>query len=82
MAGMSPAERKEHGEKITKSKLGLVRKDSKSGVAGVRWDKQNQRWQAGICIRGVSTFLGRFKDKEAAIAARRAAEEQLCQAAA
>ncbi len=82
MANMSADEMQAHGEKITKSKLGQVRTDSKSGVAGVRWDKQHSRWQAAISVRGVKTFLGRFKDKNDAIAARKAAEEQLCQVAA
>ena len=82
MASMSVDELQVHGEKISRSKFGQVRSDSRSGVAGVVWNTANSKWQVTLIFRGVRTYLGRFKDKEAAIAARRVAERNLCQQAA
>ena len=43
---------------------------SKSGVSGVRWVKQRNRWVARITYRQKEYFLGYFKTKENAIKAR------------
>ena len=43
---------------------------SKSGVSGVRWVKQRNRWVARITYRQKEYFLGYFKTKEDAIKAR------------
>lgn len=53
-----------------------VRKTSAntSGVTGVVWDRKNKKWRAQIGYRGCNCPLGRFHDKEEAIAARKAAE--------
>jgi hypothetical protein len=48
-------------------------KSNTSGVTGVYWTEERQLWTAKIRCRGVH-FLGNFKDKADAIAARRAAE--------
>lgn len=45
-----------------------------SGVVGVVWHKQKQRWQAQIGVGDRMVCLGRFTDKDEAIAARKAAE--------
>lgn len=48
-----------------------------SGVVGVGWNKRNQRWTARITKNNETIFLGGFKDKDQAIAARLAAELEL-----
>lgn len=45
-----------------------------SGTTGVVWAKDRRKWQAGIKLNGCHKHLGRFHDKEEAIAARKAAE--------
>ena len=47
-----------------------------SGVTGVRWDKQNSKWQASIRVNDKLLHLGFFADKELAIATRKAAERK------
>jgi len=49
-------------------------KANKSGVVGVCWDKQRKRWTATITVNRKTVNLGRFVDKDDAIAARRQAE--------
>lgn len=51
-----------------------VRSDNTSGVTGVTWDAKRQRWVAKIKIAYRTIHLGRYVDKDAAIAARKAAE--------
>lgn len=46
-----------------------VRKDSKSGIRGVRWVPRLDRWAARIIINGQSIHLGLFPTKEDAAAA-------------
>lgn len=41
-----------------------------SGIVGVRWDTQTNKWQAYVKIDGRLIQLGKFTDKDAAIAAR------------
>lgn len=49
---------------------------SSSGVNGVSWNKRKQQWQASITVKGTGRLhLGWFTDLEAAIAARKAAEQ-------
>lgn len=45
-----------------------------SGVTGLHWLKQNQKWMAYIKVNGKQKHLGHFTDKAAAISARNAAE--------
>lgn len=45
-----------------------------SGVVGVIWHKQAQKWQAQIKAGGKRIHLGLFTDKAEAVAARKAAE--------
>lgn len=51
-----------------------VRKNNKSGVTGVCWDKSSGRWQAYICVSGRMIRLGYFVELEDAKRARKAAE--------
>jgi hypothetical protein len=46
-----------------------------SGVAGVSWCKRTQKWQARIYVSRRAIFLGRYQEKEAAVAARVAGEK-------
>jgi hypothetical protein len=48
-------------------------KNSKSGVTGVRWIEKRKRWQALVKVDKKQIHLGFFVDKDAAIAARQAA---------
>lgn len=45
-----------------------------SGVPGVSWDSSRNKWQVHITVNKKPKFLGRFKDKEDAIKARKDAE--------
>ena len=51
-------------------------KRNKTGVKGVRWDKERLKWAASIYFKGKCYQLGRFDDIEDAIKARKAAEEK------
>lgn len=45
-------------------------KTNTSGVQGVRWNEQQQKWSAAIKVGRTQTHLGYFTNKDAAIAAR------------
>ena len=49
-------------------------KNNTSGIKGVYWDKSKQRWLASIGIDGKSKFIGRFREFEGAVQARKQAE--------
>lgn len=51
-----------------------VRKNNKSGYTGVRFRRDTYKWTAEIEKNGVTHYLGCFKTKEEAIAARAKAE--------
>lgn len=51
-----------------------VSKKNKTGIRGVYWDKQRDKWTAQIKIMYKSTSLGRFNTLEEAIKARKKAE--------
>lgn len=51
-----------------------VNRNNTSGVVGVTWDKQKYFWKAQIMHNYKAISLGRFKDKNDAIKARREAE--------
>lgn len=50
------------------------KKNNESGHVGVHWDKTKNRWTAQIMINYKSIFLGRYKDINDAIKARKQAE--------
>lgn len=52
-----------------------------SGIRGVWFDKRNNAWAAEIKFRGKKMFLGRYKDKNDAIKARKTAETKYFDAA-
>src|SRR6187455_3457042 len=54
----------------------MKRVDNKSGITGVSWDTENNKWQSRISINGKSVRLGRFSNIEDAISDRIEAEKQ------
>jgi HNH endonuclease len=54
-----------------------IRSDNKSGVKGVYYDLRSHKWSAEIIFEGEKSFLGYYKTKDEAVAARRAAEAVL-----
>lgn len=51
-----------------------LKRHNTSGVAGVTWSNRDKRWIAQIGVRGKNVLLGYFKDKDAAIDARKRGE--------
>lgn len=62
-----------HAENMRNQK---VRKDCKTGVVGVRWDKNRMRWSAQISVNNKTIPLGRFDSFEEAMTARLNAEKK------
>jgi hypothetical protein len=54
-----------------------VRRDSESGLCGVKWKKSAAKWRAEIKVAGKAKHLGYFDSKDDAIAARKTAEVDL-----
>lgn len=54
-----------------------VRRNNTSGVPGVDWMSGRQRWRATICFKGKRYYLGRYRQFEDAVNARKRAEENL-----
>lgn len=51
--------------------------NNKSGVTGVRWDKDREKWLASLKFKGKYYYLGRYENKEDAIKARKEAENKI-----
>lgn len=54
-----------------------VRRNNTSGVPGVDWRADKERWRATICFQGQRRYLGSYKRFEDAVAARKRAEEEI-----
>lgn len=54
-----------------------IPKNNTSGIKGVRWDSNRQKWVAQIRFQGKNVHLGRYSRKEDAKDARQDAEEKL-----
>ena len=52
-----------------------IAKNNKSGIPGVWWCKERNKWQAQIRVNNKNKSLGRFNTLEEAVAARKAAEK-------
>lgn len=52
-----------------------IRKDNNSGVSGVTWDKQQERWRVGITVSTRHIYLGTYVSKSMAIKVRKSAEK-------
>lgn len=55
-----------------------IGKNNKSGVIGVSWSKERNKWHATIGVKGKTISLGRFEKKQDAIKARKDAEIFYC----
>lgn len=53
---------------------GKKRKNNKTGITGVCWDKKRKKWFAQIKINYHNKFLGYFKELSDAVKARKQAE--------
>jgi hypothetical protein len=51
-----------------------VRQDNTSGITGVSWDRDRNKWQTHIAVNGDNKFLGRFNDLKKAVHERWKAE--------
>ena len=54
-----------------------IRKTNTSGTTGVWFDSTRQMWTAEIMFKKKKYMLGRYKDKQEAIKARKIAEEKI-----
>lgn len=63
----------DHGENMKNARRP---RHNRSGVIGVSWDRNRQKWQAGIQHRGKTIGLGRFDTFDAACSARARAEKR------
>lgn len=61
---------------LENSKNKGLRKDNKSGVTGVRWDKQKNKWTASIRYNNNKIYLGGYDDFAEAVKIRKEAEEK------
>lgn len=53
-----------------------MQKNNISGVTGVSWNKNRMKWQAQISVNGKIIYLGIFSDFNAAVSARKVAENR------
>lgn len=60
-------------DKVGNGRNTKIKKNNKSGFTGVTWDKDRNKWFASICVNGKSIGLGRYKNKNDAVKARRKA---------
>lgn len=60
--------------KITNHRNRPKNKNNTSGTTGVSYHKNHGRWYAQIMVHGRTVYLGHFKDKNAAIEARKIAD--------
>jgi hypothetical protein len=56
---------------------GATAKRNKSGLLGVAWDEQAQKWQVKLTLNGKVTWVGRYSDKGQAAEAYREAKTRL-----
>lgn len=54
-----------------------IAKNNTSGIRGVTWDSERQKWMAQITFQKKHYYLGRYNTKEEAAAVRKIAEEKL-----
>lgn len=52
-----------------------ISRRNKTGTSGVHWDKNRKKWLVNIQFNNKQIFIGRFTDKNEAIAARQVAEK-------
>ena len=54
-----------------------IRSNNTSGVTGVEWLPDTNKWKASICFKGKRRYLGSYGKFEDAVKARKRAEEEL-----
>ena len=54
-----------------------IRKDNKSGIKGICWNKKNKKWHVSIAINKIQHFIGLFADFDEAVCHRLATEQCL-----
>ena len=59
---------------LKNSKNRSISKNNKSGVTGVRWEKDRNKWVADIRVNGVLKRLGNFRNFNDAVSVRHGAE--------
>lgn len=65
------------GTQVPKLAQGKLLRNNTSGVTGISYDKSIDAWRAYISFRGKRYRLGARRDKDAAIALRKEAEEKI-----
>lgn len=63
-------------DSITQARNKRLSRKNTSGVSGVHWDKEREKWSARITTNGKIKALGRFVELDEAIKARKKAEEK------
>lgn len=66
-----------HGTNIAAINPTSIRPDNRSGVTGVSWDRERNKWISVIAFKKKHYHLGRYDNKEDAIKIRKQAEEKL-----
>ena len=64
------------GTNLSRIKSDKLSKDNTSGITGVYQRKNSDFWEVSIGFKGRLIYLGKFKDKEDAIKARKQAEQK------
>lgn len=77
----NPANNKKSNLRVTKQGKNVLNKalmrNNKSGIAGVSWDKERNKWIAEIRMDGIKCYLGRYTNIEDAVYVRYQAELKL-----
>lgn len=77
----NPADNRKSNLRIVPQAKNIINKaiqvNNKSGIAGVSWDKERQKWIAEIRMDGIKCYLGRYNDLEDAVYVRYYAELKL-----
>mgnify|MGYP001147457009 CR=1 FL=1 len=66
-----------YGTNVSRIRSNKINKNNTSGVTGVYYNKNMQKWSARIVFKRKTYFLGNYKDKQDAIFARKNAEKEL-----
>lgn len=66
-----------NGTSVSRIKSNKLNKNNTSGVTGVYYNKNMQKWFASIMFKGKTFFLGYYLNKQGAIDARKIAEKEL-----
>lgn len=62
--------------KSENSRNKILRANNISGVSGVRWDKQDNKWEVYVAVKNKKIHLGHYENLDNAIAVRKSAEQK------